>query len=108
MKRALIVNGFVTDVVAIGAEFETYLSDEIYWVDCPDDALDAGYEYLDGNFTIPNADTIAARTVARKVAYGSLEEQLGMQYDDAINGTTLWQEHIAQVKASTLRPSDLA
>ena len=108
MKRALIANGFVTDVVAIGAEFETYLSDEIYWVDCPDDALDAGYEYLDGNFIIPNTDTVHSREVARKVAYGSLEKQLGMQYDDAINGTTLWQEHIAQVKASTLRPSDLA
>lgn len=31
--------------------------------------------------------------------YGSIGEQLDMQYWDAVNGTTLWQEHIAKVKS---------
>ena len=31
--------------------------------------------------------------------YGSISEQLDMQYWDAINGTTLWQDHIAKVKS---------
>ena len=31
--------------------------------------------------------------------YGSIGEQLDMQYWDAVNGTTLWQDHIAKVKS---------
>lgn len=107
MKRALIVNNMVTDVVEVGAEFEVCLSDNLYWVDCPDDTIGGGYDYLDGNFTKPSTDTLDSRIVARKVAYGHLEEQLGMQYDDLINGTTTWKDHIQEVKATTLRPKDL-
>jgi len=35
----------------------------------------------------------------RAVAYASLQDQADMQYWDAVNGTTLWQEHIAEIKA---------
>ena len=38
-----------------------------------------------------------ART--RKVSYPSMEEQLDMQYWDAVNGTTTWKDTIAKVKA---------
>tara|TARA_B100000965_G_scaffold400537_1_gene422603 strand:+ start:516 stop:836 length:321 start_codon:yes stop_codon:yes gene_type:complete len=42
---------------------------------------------------------------ARLEAYASLSDQLDMQYWDAVNGTTTWQDHVAQVKADNPKPS---
>ena len=41
---------------------------------------------------------------ARQEAYGSIQDQLDMQYWDGVNGTTLWADHIAQVKADNPKP----
>ena len=41
---------------------------------------------------------------ARSEAYGSVQDQLDMQYWDGVNGTTLWADHIAQVKADNPKP----
>jgi len=41
---------------------------------------------------------------ARQEAYGSVQDQLDMQYWDGVNGTTLWADHIAQVKANNPKP----
>jgi len=42
---------------------------------------------------------------ARQEAYGSIADQLDMQYWDNVNGTTTWKDHIAQVKADNPKPS---
>ena len=42
---------------------------------------------------------------ARQEAYGSVAEQLDMQYWDGVNGTTVWADHIAQVKSDNPKPS---
>ena len=42
---------------------------------------------------------------ARQEAYGSIAEQLDMQYWDAVNDTTTWKDHIAQVKSDNPKPS---
>jgi hypothetical protein len=42
---------------------------------------------------------------ARIDAYGSIADQLDMQYWDLVNGTTTWQEHIAQVKSDNPKPA---
>tara|TARA_R100001463_G_scaffold121407_1_gene177710 strand:+ start:817 stop:1119 length:303 start_codon:yes stop_codon:yes gene_type:complete len=42
---------------------------------------------------------------ARQEAYGSIADQLDMQYWDAVNGTTTWKDHIAKVKADNSKPS---
>ena len=42
---------------------------------------------------------------ARQEAYGSITDQLDMQYWDNVNGTTTWKDHIAQVKADNPKPS---
>ena len=34
-------------------------------------------------------------------------EQLDMQYKDAVNGTTTWKDHVANVKATTTKPSTI-
>ena len=41
---------------------------------------------------------------ARQEAYGSIQDQLDMQYWDSVNGTTNWADHIAQVKADNPKP----
>jgi len=41
---------------------------------------------------------------ARQEAYGSITDQLDMQYWDNVNGTTTWQDHVAQVKADNPKP----
>ena len=42
---------------------------------------------------------------ARQEAYGSVTEQLDMQYWDNVNGTTTWKDHIAKVKSDNPKPS---
>jgi len=41
---------------------------------------------------------------ARQEAYGSVQEQLDMQYWDSVNSTTTWADHIAQVKSDNPKP----
>ena len=41
----------------------------------------------------------------RAAEYPSIPDQLDMQYKDAINGTTTWKDHIAQVKSDNPKPS---
>lgn len=41
---------------------------------------------------------------ARQEAYGSVQDQLDMMYWDGVNGTTLWEDHIAQVKEDDPKP----
>lgn len=36
--------------------------------------------------------------------YASLGDQLDMQYKDLINGTTIWRDHVADVKARFPKP----
>ena len=42
---------------------------------------------------------------ARQEAYGSIADQLDMQYWDSVNGTSTWSDHIAQVKSDNPKPS---
>ena len=57
-------------------------------------------EWIDeGNTPEPYVEPELSYSVRRAAAYASLQEQADMQYWDAVNGTTLWQEHIAKVKS---------
>ena len=40
----------------------------------------------------------------RQLSYASIQDQLDMQYWDAVNGTTTWKDHIAQVKSDNPKP----
>ena len=43
--------------------------------------------------------------VTTDTIYVSVQEQLDMQYWDAVNGTTTWKDHVAAVKAKYPKPS---
>ena len=40
----------------------------------------------------------------RETSYPSIQEQLDMQYWDAVNGTKKWQEAVAKVKTDNPKP----
>jgi hypothetical protein len=42
---------------------------------------------------------------ARQEAYGSITDQLDMQYWDSVNGTTTWKDHVEQVKSDNPKPA---
>jgi len=42
---------------------------------------------------------------ARQEAYGTIGDQLDMQYKDLVDGTTVWKDHIAKVKSDNPKPA---
>ena len=40
----------------------------------------------------------------RRGAYGSIGDQLDMQYHDLVDDTTTWKDHIAKVKSDNPKP----
>lgn len=65
----------------------------------------------DETATMPTEEEVNAKIAElnfvenRQDAYGSIAEQLDMQYWDNVNGTTTWKDHIAQVKSDNPKPS---
>lgn len=111
MKYALIANGMITDVVDAENKFEIReIENEFFWKLCPDTVENDGtWFYRDGAYVqeVAPPDTYKSRTVERVRQYGPIGMQLDMMYQDMINGTTLWQDHVTAVKNNTLRPGDL-
>lgn len=57
--------------------------------------------YKDGVISYEPLSDYAAE---RAAAYPTIQEQLDMQYWDSINGTTVWADTIAQIKADFPKP----
>jgi len=70
----------------------------------------AGTFDADGNQVTIDMDAVNAWTdpeqykYDRQSEYKSLAEQLDMQYWDAVNGTTNWQDHINAIKTKYPKP----
>ena len=75
--------------------------------------------WVDGNPTNITKEQILAKQVQlqeeydakqyqrdRATAYPSIQDQLDMQYHDAINGTTTWKDAIAKVKSDNPKASE--
>ena len=57
-------------------------------------------EWIDaGNTPTPYVEPEIPYQDKRITAYGSIGDQLDMQYKDLVNGTTEWKDHIAKVKS---------
>ena len=100
-KKCLVdYRGFITDVVEPGDEFEVYQGDDspLRWVTCDDDAVTNLWVLYNGEF-FPTTDRLERnQQMKRKVAYGSIEDQMDMMYWDQVNGTTTWKDHVTSVK----------
>ena len=104
-------SGQLTDIVDEADKFEIYEGADagLKWCEVPDDTT---YEHtMINGVVVHRSDCEDAReqaTVDREEAYGPVGEQMDMMYRDALNGTTEWKDHVANVKASTTKPSTIA
>ncbi len=112
MKKVLVdIYGKISDVVEAGDEFEIYVGADAtcIWMDVPADVvLDENTVVVNGSFVerFDSRDTIEGRNIARRISYGDIGEQLDMIYKDELNDTTIWKDHIANIKATMPAPSE--
>lgn len=107
-KMCLVTyEGSIMEIVDPGQEIEIYDGEGATskWVSCSNDSVNSNWIMKDGAFVERTAPPVDY-ALRRVVAYGSIGDQLDMQYKDALNGTTTWKDHIAAVKAANAPPSD--
>ena len=116
MKKAMVsYQGFVSQIVDPGEDFEIYEGPDanIAWVDAPDNIqLDWTLEWSPSKQQMVWVERTAPYTdnsVARKVAYGRVEEQLDLIFHDirqngSLNTQGDWYQHIASVKEFIAKP----
>ncbi len=81
------------------------------WKNLEDGEVYSNIKVLDDTAVMPTEQEINAKIAElqviedRELAYGSIADQLDMQYWDGVNGTTTWADHIAQVKSDNPKPS---
>jgi hypothetical protein len=111
MKRVLLdFRGVINDVVDIGEEFEIYNGPDatIKWCLCPHDDVTADWHLINGQWIKPEDKLDTDQNMRRKIAYGSIEEQLGTLYWDIINGNLEngeWVSKCREVKESIMSQS---
>ena len=80
------------------------------WKNLQDGEVYSNLELIDETATMPTEEEVNAKIAElnfvenRQDAYGSIADQLDMQYWDNVNGTTTWKDHIAQVKSDNPKP----
>ena len=97
--KALILDNKVVDV----SENEFEVHESMFWVDCPNDCQ-LYWTYEDATFRAPAKPPEPSYAALREQQYPTLQEQLDMQYWDSINGTTVWADTIAAIKAEFPKP----
>ena len=106
MKRVLMdYRGVITDVADVGKEFEIYDGDDapFRWVLCRHDDVTSAWHFCQGQWIRPDQRLEIDQDMKRKVAYGLIEDQLGMLYKDIKAGHLTdgaWVAHVDNVKAN--------
>ena len=81
------------------------------WINLEDGEVYSNLKLNDDTAIMPTEEEVNAKIAElqviedRKLAYGSVADQLDMQYWDGVNGTTTWADHIAQVKSDNPKPA---
>ena len=103
--------GQISDICDEADKFDIYEGNDasMKWCEVPDDTT---YEHsMINGVPVHRDDTEELRLkqeVERVNAYGDIGAQMDMQYKDAVNGTTTWKDHIANVKATIAAPGTIA
>jgi hypothetical protein len=117
MKKVLIsYQGWISEIRDPGEEYEIYEGPDatIAWVDAPDEiTLDWTLEWCPSKECMVWVERDAPytdNTVARKVAYGKIEEQLDLIYHDieengALTTGGAWYQHISAIKSMIPKPT---
>ena len=99
------------DFQIVLAEFNKDTPDWYGWINPEDGEVLSNVQVVKDGATIPTQEQFDSKKQELRVqqdrafAYGSIGDQLDMQYKDAVNGTTTWKDHIAQVKSDNPKPS---
>ena len=92
------------------AHFNTDKHQWYGWKNLEDGEVYSNLKLNDETAVMPTEEEVNAKISElqvienRKIAYGSVQDQLDMQYWDNVNGTTTWKDHIAQVKSDNPKP----
>jgi len=92
------------------AHFNIGISQWYKWKDTNAEMVYSNLVLINDEATMPTEEEVNAKIAElqviqdRKVAYGSIADQLDMMYWDGVNGTTTWKDHIAQVKSDNPKP----
>ena len=92
------------------AHFNIGISQWYKWKDTNAEMVYSNLVLINDEATMPTEEEVNAKIAElqviqdRKVAYGSIADQLDMMYWDGVNGTTVWADHIAQVKSDNPKP----
>ncbi len=74
------------------------------WINLEDGEVLSNVKVVKDGATIPTQSEFDSKKQElevqrdRRNGYGSIQDQLDMQYWDNVNGTTTWKDHIAKVK----------
>jgi|ETNmetMinimDraft_20_1059909.scaffolds.fasta_scaffold397469_2 hypothetical protein len=102
-KYAIVKDNVVINIIDWDGVTEYTPSDGVLIIADADTYLGGPHE--NGAFVArgeePDTSTYVEK---RQVAYGSIGDQLDMQYHDGENGTTTWKDHVASVKAAHPKP----
>lgn len=99
--KALIQGTRICQIVDDDKTFSIHSN--LKWVDVADDTVIDADTWVDGK-VVKYVEPTKTYAQKRKAAYGFIEEQLDMQYWDAVNGTTTWKDHVAKVKSDNGKP----
>jgi len=92
------------------AFFNTDIPQWYGWINLEDGEVYSNLKLNDETAVMPSEEEVNAKIAElqviedRKIAYGSIADQLDMMYWDGVNGTTTWADHIAQVKSDNPKP----
>ena len=92
-------------------QFNTDIPNWYKWIDTSNGMVYSNVELNDDTAVMPSEEEVNAKIAelqvieSRKISYGSVQDQLDMQYWDSVNSTTTWADHIAQVKSDNPKPS---
>ena len=92
-------------------QFNTDIPNWYKWIDTSNGMVYSNVELNDDTAVMPTEEEVNAKIAelqvieSRRIAYGSVQDQLDMQYWDSVNDTTIWADHIAQVKSDNPKPS---
>ena len=91
-------------------QFNTDIPNWYKWIDTSNGMVYSNVELNDDTAVMPTEEEVNAKIAelqvieSRRIAYGSVQDQLDMQYWDSVNGTTTWKDAIAAVKTENPKP----
>lgn len=109
--------GYIHQIEEPGDDFEIYNGPDasIQWVDAPDEVtLSWTLEWSPSQqkmIWVEREQAFTDGTMARKIAYGEVGEQLDMLYHEVMENGTIsadgpWAQHVATVKATYEKPPE--